>query len=103
LHHAWNSRAKKPKYAPFKEGLLAAVEKLEDYYEKTAESDAHIFAMGKLFFFRSDWVTDYCPVLHPKIKMSHFRKYWTSVDEDEIISVLKEKVTSMILCSQARS
>jgi hypothetical protein len=99
LHHAWSSRAKKPKYAPFKEGLLASVEKLEDYYEKTAESDAHIFAMGTLFSFCLDWVKDYCPVLHPKIKMSHFRKYWTSVDENEIISILKEKVISMTLCS----
>jgi hypothetical protein len=32
--------------------LVAATEKLEEYYEKSAQSDAHIFAMGIIFFFR---------------------------------------------------
>jgi hypothetical protein len=36
------------KYMPFKEGLKAATQKLDSYYQKTAESDSHILAMGSL-------------------------------------------------------
>ena len=36
-------------YAVFKDTLDAATEKLDEYYKKTAASDAHILAMGKLF------------------------------------------------------
>jgi hypothetical protein len=45
LHAAWSKRSTKEKYAPFKEALVAGIKKLEDYYTKTAESDAHILAM----------------------------------------------------------
>jgi len=46
LHAAWSKRAAKPKYAVFKDALDAATEKLDEYYKKTAASDAHILAMG---------------------------------------------------------
>lgn len=48
LHAAWSKKAEstRAKYKLFKEGLVAAMEKLEEYYEKTAQSDVHIFAMG---------------------------------------------------------
>lgn len=42
---AWASRAEKIKYRPFKDALNAAMAKLDEYYKKTAESDAHIMAM----------------------------------------------------------
>jgi len=45
LHAAWSSRANKYKYGAFKNALDAAATKLNGYYEKTAESDAHILAM----------------------------------------------------------
>ena len=32
----------------FKKALEAATQKLDGYYQKTAESDAHILAMGSL-------------------------------------------------------
>lgn len=38
--------AHKVKYSPFEDALDAAAAKLAEYYEKTAESDAHILAMG---------------------------------------------------------
>jgi hypothetical protein len=40
--------ATKEKYTPFKDALKAATAKLEEYYQKTAESDAHILTMGLL-------------------------------------------------------
>ena len=39
----------KPRYAPFVPALKAAMEKLNEYYKRTAESDAHIIAMGSHF------------------------------------------------------
>lgn len=46
LHAAWSTRARKAKYTPFEDALDAATRKLDEYYQKTAESDAHIFAMS---------------------------------------------------------
>jgi len=45
LHAAWASRAERVKYRSFKDALDAAMAKLNEYYKKTAESDAHILAM----------------------------------------------------------
>lgn len=46
LHAAWTKAAAKHKYHAFAEALEAATEKLDEYYQKTAASDAHIMAMG---------------------------------------------------------
>jgi hypothetical protein len=51
LHKAWMSRSDSPKYAPFHEGLNAAVEKIHEYYDRTAESDAYIMAMCMCLLF----------------------------------------------------
>jgi hypothetical protein len=57
LHAAWSSRAEKNKYHAFKPALDAATTKLNGYYQKTAESDAHILVMCSfvitLYFFLS--------------------------------------------------
>ena len=45
LHAAWASRVEKFKYRSFKDALNAAMVKLNEYYQKTADSDAHILAM----------------------------------------------------------
>ena len=50
LHRAWSSRSTKPKYAEFKDALDTAVEKIEEYYDKTADSDAYTFVMCKSVF-----------------------------------------------------
>lgn len=49
LHAAWDKAAIKPRYAPFVPALDAGMEKLDEYYQHTADSDAHIMAMGKYF------------------------------------------------------
>jgi hypothetical protein len=46
LYAAWNKRSTKNKYKPFEAALDAGAKKLNEYYTKTAESDAHILAMG---------------------------------------------------------
>ena len=46
LYATWTNRAKKEKYATFEPALDAAMSKLDEYYMKTATSDAHIIAMS---------------------------------------------------------
>jgi len=48
LYTAWEKASKKARYIPFQPALEAALEKLNEYYQKTAESDAHIIMMGML-------------------------------------------------------
>jgi hypothetical protein len=45
LHKAWVSRSNNPKYARFRAGLTAATDKIQEYYEKSAECDAYIIGM----------------------------------------------------------
>jgi len=49
LYAAWQNASTKPQYAPFASALEAAMEKLNEYYQRTAASDVHIIAMGLLF------------------------------------------------------
>ena len=46
LHASWTKAMGKEKYEAFHEALDAAMTKLDEYYTKTAASDAHIIAMG---------------------------------------------------------
>jgi len=50
MYTAWQKASEKPRYSVFKPALEAAMAKLDEYYQRTAASDAHIIAMGKSFF-----------------------------------------------------
>jgi hypothetical protein len=52
LHKAWTTRLNKEKYLPFTVAIQAALRKITEYYDKTADSDAFILTMG-LFNFAS--------------------------------------------------
>ncbi|KAF9456932.1 hypothetical protein BDZ94DRAFT_1314665 [Collybia nuda] len=73
LHTAWNSCSNKLKYIAFHPALNAACEKLNDYYKKTSDSDAHVFAM----------------LLHPTKKMNYFKKHWDDNLQDEVLIFAK--------------
>ena len=47
LHKAWSARLCKDKYLPFTMALQAAIDKITEYYEKTADLDVFILAMGQ--------------------------------------------------------
>ena len=47
LHKAWSVRKMAAKYSDFYDGLVAGVDKVAEYYDRTADSDAHIIAMCK--------------------------------------------------------
>jgi hypothetical protein len=40
----------RPKYRDFTAALNAGTEKIDEYYQRTAESDAYTFAMCEFFF-----------------------------------------------------
>ncbi|KAF8879420.1 hypothetical protein CPB84DRAFT_1852094 [Gymnopilus junonius] len=46
LYTEWQKAYDKPCYALFKEALEVVMTKLDEYYKKTAISDAHVIAMG---------------------------------------------------------
>jgi len=77
LYAAWQSASKKPRYAPFVPALEAAMEKLNEYYKRTAESDAHIITMGSSSHIYSYLMFTLLHLaLDPQKKFSHFKKNW---------------------------
>ncbi|KAI5990906.1 hypothetical protein EDD15DRAFT_2169791 [Pisolithus albus] len=70
LHKAWSSRKDSAKYVDFSSGLEASLTKVNEYYEQTATSDAHIMAM----------------LLDPTQKLNHIRTYW---GEEQLTQVLQ--------------
>ena len=49
LHLSWEKAAAKPRYSNFIPALNAGMDKITTYYERSADSDAHIMAMGDVF------------------------------------------------------
>lgn len=45
LHKAWSTRLKRDKYHEFTRALKAGIAKIEEYYERTSDSDAYTFVM----------------------------------------------------------
>ncbi|KIK78221.1 hypothetical protein PAXRUDRAFT_164595, partial [Paxillus rubicundulus Ve08.2h10] len=62
LHKAWSKHAEAARYKPFQEGLTATTDKIMDYYEHTADSDAYTYTLIIL--------------LDPSQKDVYFKKYW---------------------------
>jgi hypothetical protein len=46
LHTSWTARRADVTYSDFWSALDPALEKVDEYYQKTANSNAYIFAMG---------------------------------------------------------
>lgn len=87
----------KEKYAPFKDALDAATDKLGGYYTKTAESDAHILAMCMFYSHIYHLLCLWWSLslgLHPAIKLGHFKKYWGSEQRDKVLKLVEKKVNS---------
>ena len=79
LYASWEKAASKSRYKSFTPALTAGMEKLDGYYQCSAELDAHIMAMGNVSFLICFIFANPCVlVLDPLKKMSHFRKHWPS-------------------------
>jgi hypothetical protein len=51
LYTTWEKQRVLPEAEPFKHALDAALKKVNEYYVKTSESDAHIMAMRMFLFY----------------------------------------------------
>ena len=83
------------KYEAFSHDLEMAMEKVEEYYNKTATSDAYTFVMGEFFspsfFVMRNLIS--LIVLDPDAKMSHFTKNWSKSLQDKVM-----ESTETIVC-----
>jgi hypothetical protein len=48
LHAGWTKCVEDLKYSDFSDALREALEKVDEYYQKTSSSNAYMFAMGDL-------------------------------------------------------
>ena len=89
LHMAWKNHSTNVKYELFSHGLDKAIEKVEEYYEKTGTSDAYTFVMGESFlpsfFVMPVLYLISLIVLDPDTKMSHFKKHWSQSLQDKVL------------------
>jgi hypothetical protein len=47
LHAGWSQLAADPQYAHFVPAIEQALQKVDEYYQKTSNSNAYTFAMGQ--------------------------------------------------------
>jgi hypothetical protein len=96
LHNAWSSRARKDKYYYFETPLDSAVETIAEYYDKTSTSDAFILSMRALFFLSSfRLIVTVSLVLHPKMKMRYFTRYWPEELHDGVRKSAEKIVSNL--------
>ncbi|KAJ7659106.1 ribonuclease H-like domain-containing protein [Mycena polygramma] len=74
LHDGWTQCADDPKYSVFADALNQALAKVDEYYQKTSNSNAYMFAM----------------VLDPSHKLSYFKKHWPGDLQDAAIENMEE-------------
>ncbi|KAF9459893.1 hypothetical protein BDZ94DRAFT_1238920, partial [Collybia nuda] len=74
LHKAWSTRANSDKYAFFQAALKGAAEKVNEYYEKTNNTDAYIVVM----------------LLDPRMKKLHLLKHWPEELQGEAMDCVEE-------------
>ena len=90
LHVVWKKASNKSHYTLFVPALKAGMQKLDQYYKHSAESNAHIMAMGKLTIIA--WIVySLCcgAVLNPRKKIGHFAEHWLEDLHREVKEVVQ--------------
>ncbi|KAJ7369154.1 hypothetical protein DFH08DRAFT_929063 [Mycena albidolilacea] len=67
LHAEWTVKSTKPKYSVFHDAIDEALQKVDEYYQKSSNSNSYMFAM----------------VLDPREKFSYFEKHWPEALQTE--------------------
>lgn len=93
MYSKWDKLRGTSDTKPFRAALDAALAKVNEYYVKTAESDAHVMAMRKfnLLVFIQD-LTETFIVLHPRRKLKYFKKSWS----DDLVRDVKELAETIV-------
>jgi len=98
LYKAWKSRSMQPKYEGFHLGLDAAILKIGEYYECTADSDAYTIAMGMSFYFSLLGANiRFLLVLDPSSKDAYFKKHWSSDLHEKVLKNAENIVSDQII------
>ena len=79
-------------YEKFKPALTAGMAKLNEYYQCSGASNAHLIAMGKTSVTASFIWTNTAVVLNPTSKMNHFKKQWSQ----DLISEVEDAVCARV-------
>ncbi|KAF8144961.1 ribonuclease H-like domain-containing protein, partial [Mycena galopus ATCC 62051] len=83
LHAEWTSKGSREKYLPFHEAIEAALMKVDEYYQKTGNSNSYVLAM----------------VLDPRRKLAYFEKHWAkslqASAKKELEKMFKERYTQL--------
>ncbi|KAJ6587285.1 hypothetical protein B0H10DRAFT_1204461 [Mycena sp. CBHHK59/15] len=74
LHAVWTKRSDDPEFSRFHNALGQALAKVDEYYNKTSNSNSYMFAM----------------VLDPRKKLSHFKKHWPAGLQDAALADMEE-------------
>ncbi len=73
--------------------------KLNEYYERTAASDAHIIAMSACVYLLPVFhIVIIVPVLDPTLKLEYFKKHWGSQLLEKVKLTIKALVCLCIFC-----
>lgn len=102
----WSTRASGLKYEPFHEALKVGTEKINEYYQKTADSDAYTFAMHTFFIFVCSTRRLTILVLNLTQKANHIKRYWGKDLYGQTIKEAENIVSFLIfhsLCRQLRN
>ncbi|PPR07905.1 hypothetical protein CVT24_002800 [Panaeolus cyanescens] len=75
MYSKWEKASEMVEYTRFKSALAAGMRKIEEYYERTAESSAHIV----------------CMVLDPRKKFAHFERNWGTDLVNDVKSTVQTK------------
>ena len=92
LYAKWEKASNKARYEKFKSALIAGMAKLNEYYQHSGASDAHLLAMGKPSVPASFILTDTAVVLNPISKMNHFKKQWSRDLVSEVEDAVRARV-----------
>ncbi|KAJ6611036.1 hypothetical protein B0H10DRAFT_2437742 [Mycena sp. CBHHK59/15] len=74
LHADWTKCAADPLYSDFAAALEQALENVDEYYQKTSNSNTYMFAM----------------VLDPAKKLSYFRAHWPTELQESAVENMEE-------------
>ena len=84
---SWSSQIIKPEHSSFEGGLQATTNKLNEYYKKTADSDAHISSCVHVPFCTLHMLTDGLEVLNLVHKMAYFKKNLDKALQKEVLEL----------------
>ena len=95
LYGTWQKVSEKLRYSLFRPALQAAMTKLDEYYQRTAVSDAHIITMGTSYIQFVSFRWDILPqdlVLDLRKKFEHFTKNWGNDLQAEVKDLVQKMV-----------